>query len=146
MSVTSPRPVCCACRAAVCLSLLLPGCGAGVYLSLSRSSRSLRALAQTRCQPCFSRFLTLAANVCDECLLIITLVSTPGVDPQRPPTQKLPRTSYTYNGVDYKGIKFGGAERMVWVVLADEASEHAETGLVAMLTSYGVDVRFRDLS
>ena len=52
----------------------------------------------------------------------------------------------TYNGVDYKGIKFGGAERMVWVVLADEASEHAETGLVAMLTSYGVDVRFRDLS
>ena len=40
--------------------------GRRIYLSLSRSSRSLRALAQTRCQPCLSRFLTLAANVCDE--------------------------------------------------------------------------------
>ena len=45
----------------------------------------------------------------------------------------------------YIGIKFGGAERMVWVLLADEASEDEEDGIVAKLQSFGVNVKFSNL-
>ena len=52
----------------------------------------------------------------------------------------------TYNGVQYTGIRFGGAANMAWILLADAASEDPETGLVARLQRFGVRVQLEDLT